>query len=182
MQPSIELMFSWLNTETDQRDPDATSPHVLIMDGQKSLWEEAEKRATTAPVEMLDLLHATGYIWKAAEQFHETKEGKEVFSRFYTTLLLQGRVELVIASLKVFACDGKINTQALKEVEKVCGYFHNNRQRMQYDECLKAGYPIASGVIEGACRYVVKDRMERSGMRWQMRGACHAGFAVYHVK
>jgi hypothetical protein len=42
---------------------------------------------------------------------------------------------------------------------------------MKYDEYLRAGYPIASGVIEGACRHFVKDRMERSGMRWRLAGA-----------
>jgi hypothetical protein len=43
----------------------------------------------------------------------------------------------------------------------------NNLERMRYDEYLAAGYPIASGVIEGACRHLVKDRMERTGMRWR---------------
>ena len=42
---------------------------------------------------------------------------------------------------------------------------------MKYDEYLRKGYPIASGVIEGACRSYVKDRMERSGMRWTREGA-----------
>ena len=53
----------------------------------------------------------------------------------------------------------------------MCGYFTNNAGRMKYDEYLKAGYPIATGVIEGACRHLVKDRMERSGMRWSVEGA-----------
>ena len=42
---------------------------------------------------------------------------------------------------------------------------------MRYHEYLSQGYPIATGVIEGACRYLVKDRMERSGMRWSLAGA-----------
>jgi hypothetical protein len=50
-------------------------------------------------------------------------------------------------------------------------YLQNNAHRMRYDEYLAAGYPIASGVIEGACRQVVKDRMERSGMRWTIESA-----------
>ena len=70
------------------------------MDGQKSLWEEAAKQASTDSVEILDLLHATSYIWKAAEQFYDTKDGKKTFARFYTTLLLQGLVVLVIDSLR----------------------------------------------------------------------------------
>ena len=60
----------------------------------------------------------------------------------------------------------------------VCGYFKKHAHRMRYNEYLAAGYPIASGVIEGACRHLVKDRMERSGMRWRLVGAQ----AMLHVR
>ena len=58
-----------------------------------------------------------------------------------------------------------------KTLAKVCAYLEANRQRMRYDEYLAKGYPIASGVIEGACRHLVKDRMERAGMHWTPQGA-----------
>jgi len=53
-----------------------------------------------------------------------------------------------------------------KTLKKVCAYLESNRERMHYDVYLRKGYPIASGVIEGACRHLVKDRMERAGMHW----------------
>jgi hypothetical protein len=56
-------------------------------------------------------------------------------------------------------------------VDKACGYLEKNAHRMRYQEYLAAGYPVASGVIEGACRHVVVDRMEGTGMRWVMQGA-----------
>ena len=65
----------------------------------------------------------------------------------------------------------KLKGKAATEIQTVCGYFTNNAGRMKYDEYLKGGYPIATGVIEGACRHLVKDRMERSGMRWTVAGA-----------
>ena len=65
----------------------------------------------------------------------------------------------------------KLKGKAATEIQTVCGDFTNNAGRMKYDEYLKAGYPIATGVIEGACRHLVKDRMERSGMRWTVAGA-----------
>ncbi len=76
----------------------------------------------------------------------------------------------------------KLSKKRLEELERICGYFENNRHRMAYNEYLEAGYPIASGVIEGACRHVVKDRMERSGMRWILDGA-HAmlGLRCIHL-
>ena len=58
-----------------------------------------------------------------------------------------------------------------KTIATVCGYFENNAERMRYDEYLAAGYPIATGVIEGACRHVIEDRMEQGGMRWTLAGA-----------
>jgi hypothetical protein len=60
---------------------------------------------------------------------------------------------------------------AAKDLSRICGYLEKNAERMRYDEYLRRGYPIASGVIEGACRHLVKDRMERSGMRWTLEGA-----------
>lgn len=56
-------------------------------------------------------------------------------------------------------------------LDRLCEYLKKNKHRMRYDEYLKAGYPIATGVIEGACRHVIKDRMERTGMRWKVPGA-----------
>ena len=70
-----------------------------------------------------------------------------------------------MASLK------KLKGDPLEQLEAICGYFANNRARMQYDIYLREGYPLATGVIEGACHHLVKDRMERSGMRWTLEGA-----------
>ena len=64
-----------------------------------------------------------------------------------------------------------LSKKRLESLEKVIRYFTTNIDHMQYDEYLKAGYPIGSGVVEGACRHLVKDRMERSGMRWEIEGA-----------
>ena len=55
-----------------------------------------------------------------------------------------------------------------KSVTSAITYFENNRQHMRYDEYLAAGYPIGSGVAQGACHHVVKDRMEGAGMRWEL--------------
>jgi hypothetical protein len=65
----------------------------------------------------------------------------------------------------------KLTGSCRKTVREVIGYFNGNRSRMRYDEYLAAGYPIGSGVIEGACRHLVKDRLERAGMRWIPDGA-----------
>jgi hypothetical protein len=58
-----------------------------------------------------------------------------------------------------------------ERLKGICGYLEKNSVRMRYDLYLASGYPIASGVIEGACRHYVKDRMERAGMHWTKAGA-----------
>lgn len=68
----------------------------------------------------------------------------------------------------------------LEDLEQICGYFRNNASRMAYDEYLAAGYPIASGMIEGACRNVVSDRMERFGMRWVVYGCAWPDIVAQH--
>ena len=56
-------------------------------------------------------------------------------------------------------------------VERIAKYLRRNRPYMRYDEYLRQGLPIASGCVEGACKNLIKDRMERSGMRWGLEGA-----------
>jgi hypothetical protein len=80
-------------------------------------------------------------------------------------------VEGVIRALRRLAGVRGLKRAKKKALDRICGYLHKNRRRMRYDEYLRAGYPIASGVIEGACRHLVKDRMERAGMHWTLEGA-----------
>jgi hypothetical protein len=80
---------------------------------------------------------------------------------------LQGEAQGVIRGIRRMATERGLCGQKLKDVKTACNYLEKNLERMRYDEYLAAGYPIASGVIEGACRHLVKDRMERTGMRWR---------------
>ena len=85
--------------------------------------------------------------------------------------MLEGRVVELIVWFRHWAETRSLPGAGRKTVETVCGYFEANRKRMRYDEYLAAGYPIASFRLEGACRHVVKDRLERTGMHWTVNGA-----------
>jgi len=150
-------------------------PLVCLCDGQTSLWQTIDgvldDDAATRKVEILDLLHACQYVWDAAKVFHSHREQQEAFVRDRMDRLLSGGMAGVIRGLRRMATDRGLRGDRLKAVTKVCGYLEKNASRMKYDEYLRAGYPIATGVIEGACRHLVKDRMERSGMRWTLPGA-----------
>jgi hypothetical protein len=77
----------------------------------------------------------------------------------------------VIHSLRSLATRRRLASASRQAIAVICNYFTKNRERMRYDKYLRKGYPIASGVIEGACRHVIKDRLERTGMSWTRRGA-----------
>ncbi len=101
--------------------------------------------------------------------FHPERSSEaEQFVDHYLKMLLEGKVGFVISGLKKKLDQVSGNKRTTR---KVITYLENNRQYMTYDQYLAAGYPIGSGVVEGACRYVVKDRMERTGMRWEIEGA-----------
>ncbi len=137
-----------------------------------SLWETAnvclEGRAAT---DILDIIHVSGYVWTAAKIFHPHREAQEWFTRDRLGRILHGEVSGVISGLRQMATKQELGKKDRAIIERVCGYFEKNRYRMRYDEYLRAGYPIATGVIEGACRHLVMDRMCRTGMRWGPTGS-----------
>lgn len=173
--PQVETIFGWMAQEVTHRGLSPQRPLILLMDGQESLWNAGldylpEERFEVT--EILDLLHVISYVWRAAHLFHASGSSqafKLVKKQIHR--ILAGEVEKVIRSLRRKATRQGFSGTKREELERVCNYFRNNAERMAYDEYLALGYPIASGVIEGACRTVVNDRMERSGMRWVMPGA-----------
>ena len=111
-------------------------------------------------------------LWAVAHCFH--KEGSAAAGAFVEHRLrdlLQGRVGYVIAGLKRRLRRGELKGERRRVVRSAVEYLENNREHMRYDEYLAAGYPIGSGVAEGACRHLVKDRLEQTGMRWTVDGA-----------
>ena len=167
------LALSWAGNEVQQRRQPGQKL-VCLMDGQSSLWETARLCTDTVPeeerIEILDIVHVSSYVWRAAKAFHTHREHQEAFARERLLRILRGEIKGVIKGLRQMATR-RLDEAGRKEIETVCGYFTTHADRMQYDKYLAAGYPIATGVIEGACRHLVKDRMERSGMRWTQAGA-----------
>ena len=167
--------FGWLDEQLRRRLARRRTrvEVVCLMDGQESLWTMKERmQLDIRTVDILDLLHVTSRIWTAARLFHPRDDkAAEKFVREQTRRILRGKVGTVIHSLRARATRRGLSNAAKSSLEEICGYFHKNRDRMRYDEYLRKGYPIASGVIEGACRHVVKDRLERTGMSWTRPGA-----------
>ncbi len=168
-----DLVFRWMAQEVLRRNPKDQKVIVCLMDGGRSLWKARERHLPREDViELLDVIHVTPRLWDAAHLFH--REGSEEASKFVRQRLLrilQGEIGYVIGGLRQMSTKHQLRAHKATQLRQICRYLEANRHRMNYDEYLAAGYPIASGVIEGACRHVVKDRMERSGMRWTAAGA-----------
>ncbi len=167
-----EVIFPWLGEQVRQRDPSGHKPVVVLMDGQHCLWTDEQKAlAGRSRVEILDLLHATSKLWEVAYAFHAEAAERLTAMKGYTLWLLRGKATGLAILFHYWTDTESLDPAARKKVEAVCAYFEHHQERMRYHEYLAAGYPIASGVIEGACRHVVKDRLERSGMHWTLDGA-----------
>ena len=168
----IHVAMAWIISQIALRQR-AKQILIVLMDGQRSLWETFQLHqsfdARTIPI--LDVLHALTYVWEAAGLFERSEPERKAFTRERLLRILRGEVRGVVRGLRRLGSIRGLSGKAAKDLVGICGYLEANADRMRYDEYLRQGYPIASGVIEGACRHLVKDRMERSGMRWTLEGA-----------
>ena len=167
-----DVIFEWLANEVHQRDPHERRTVVAVMDGETKLRDLQELKIRRA-IGILDIWHATEYLWKLAYCFHrEGIAAAETFVETYLRKLLEGKVNRVLGGIRQMATKrGDLSKPKLEKLEQYLNYFAERREYMKYDEYLAAGYPIGSGVVEGACRHLVKDRMEQTGMRWRIAGA-----------
>lgn len=155
------------------RDPEKQKTVICLTDGEKALRQEQHAWLPRA-VGVLDIWHVMERLWAVAYCFHpEQSPAAEQFVEDRLRALLEGKVGYVLGYFRrLLRRHRKSLSDAKCEVlQSAITYFANNRVYMKYDEYLLAGFPIGSGVAEGACRHVVKDRMELTGMRWVFEGA-----------
>jgi len=166
-------VFGWISDEMAARHAGSNRPIVCIMDGEESLWNMRDVFQEEVPmIDILDLLHVTPRLWDAAFLFHPQGSGPaKSFVRERVLRILHGEVDAVVRGFRRMGTTQGLRGNKRTKLQKICGYFEKNRHRMRYHEYLALGYPIASGVIEGACRHIVKDRLERTGMNWSVPGA-----------
>jgi hypothetical protein len=166
-----DVIFDWLAMELQQRDPREHRTVVAVMDGESKLRDLQELKIKRA-IGILDIWHATEYLWELAYCFHhDGSDEAQAFVETYLRKLLEGKVNRVIGGIRQMATKRDLPNGKWEKVEDCLAYFAARTEYMKYDEYLAAGYPIGSGVVEGACRHLVKDRMEQAGMRWRIAGA-----------
>lgn len=173
--PGLDATFGWLSEEWRKRDPQHARPLVRLMDGEHRLWDAADYYLPTGghpdDADVVDIMHVAEYLWDAATVLETHREHQEAFFHDKLGRILHGEARAVITNLRSLATRRQVRGEKLKTITAACHYFENNMHRMRYDVYLRKGYPIGSGAVEGACRHLVKDRLERTGMRWVREGA-----------
>jgi hypothetical protein len=165
--------------EALRRDPNKTRRWIVLVDGEPKQLRavKAEARGVGVKVTILaDIVHVIEYVWGAARAlFGESNARAEKWVADRLLALLTGRSGGDIAKTIRWweARDKKLDDAAHAAIEKTCRYLANRTRTrlLRYQQALRDGLPIATGVIEGACRYVVKDRTDRTGARWSLTGA-----------
>lgn len=159
-----------------RRDPERNRRWVVLVDGQPDQIKRVQHGARKAGVAItiqLDIVHVLEYLWRAAYAFHpESSPEAEKWVEDRLHALLSGRSAGELAkSLRSMIVRRGLDAKTAKPVVKCASYLVRNARWLHYDRALADGLPIATGVIEGACRHLVQDRMGRTGARWSLTGA-----------
>ena len=161
--------------EAQRRDPGRARVWVALVDGNNQQIDRirAEAEARDTPVRIVvDFIHVVEYVWKAAWCFHaEGDPAAEVWVRAQARQILAGRASIVAAAIRRKATYHGLDPGARKNADTAAGYLLAKKPYLDYPTALAEGWPIATGVIEGACRHLVKDRMDITGARWGLDGA-----------
>ena len=167
---ALERLF----IQVERRKGTHIQHQVALCDGCEALQGRIAQRFSDFTL-VLDFIHANEYLWDVANSlFGEGKNHEPqrlVWMKDHTLQILSGQTRQVIDEFHRLALADETHSAQRTQLNKTANYFERNLSCMDYQSCLAKGWPIASGVIEGACRHFVKDRCELSGMRWSQSGA-----------
>lgn len=175
VQRASEEVTEELFQEALQRDPERQRSWVMLVDGHEGQLEHIHTCIERHRVEVtliLDFIHVLEYLWKAAWCFHAPgSEEAEPWVGDRALQILKGKASDVAAGMRRAATLRQLSAPERKPVDTGADYLLKYRDMLHYDHYLAQGLPIATGVIEGACRHLVKDRMAITGARWRLNSA-----------
>lgn len=173
VQHSIAPMVTAMFDQAEARDPTRRRRWIVLVDGANHQLEcittEAARRGVTIDI-IIDFIHVLEYLWKAAEDLHPTHTARATFVHTTARALLQGHAPRVIADLRA-QLRARTPDQSVNGLNRAVTYLHAKQPYLNYHIALALGWPIATGVIEGACRHLVKDRLDITGARWSLTSA-----------
>ena len=159
--------------EALRRDPKQQRHWVILIDGhphQLGLIKRVMKEKRLKATIVMDFIHVLEYLWKAVWCLFEKGDSKaEKWVEERALKILKGQSGRVARGIKQSA--SKRGLKKREAIDKCARYLQKYEPYMRYDKALSGGYPIASGVIEGACRHLINDRLDVTGARWSLQGA-----------
>ena len=161
--------------EAERRDPQHKREWAVLIDGNNTQIEavtaEADSRGITATI-VIDFIHVLEYLWKAAWSFFDKGEpASEEWVADQARKILRGNSAQVAAGIRRRATTYGYATAERAGADEAARYLDNKKDYLGYATALDKGWPIATGIIEGAARWLVKDRMDITGARWGLEGA-----------
>jgi hypothetical protein len=167
----IERVFD----EAERRDPKHRRTWVALVDGAshqiQRIKYEAKKRGVMVTI-ICDFVHVLQYLWNAASCLHpDDAQAVEQWVHQQATRVLEGHATKVAGVIRRQATNARLDPARRQPADEAANYLTNLAPYLDYPTALGNGWPIATGIIEGACRHLVKDRMDITGARWGLAGA-----------
>ena len=161
--------------QAEARDPVHRRRWVVLVDGAEHQLDliraEAARRGVTISI-LIDLIHVLEYIWKAAWSLHAAGDpAAEDWVAVKALAVLTGNSAQVAAGITAEAEAAGLTASQRHGADTCVHYLTSKHEFLHYDQALAAGWPIATGVIEGACRHLIGDRLDIGGARWGLDGA-----------
>ncbi len=161
--------------EGQRRNPDGARKNVVLLDGDEKQLDNVEAEATKRGMRItvvFDLIHVIHYLWLIAVLLcHDDRTAADVWIAHILKQLLTRHPLDVVATIRQTATNRKLTRADREQLDAALEYLRKNSTRIHYARFLAEGLPIATGVIEGACRYLVQDRLGITGARWGLADA-----------
>ena len=161
--------------QAERRDPGQARTWVALVDGNNQQIDRIHAEASSRGIKvtiLIDLIHVLEYLWSAAWCFFpEADPAAEAWVRQRALAILDGHARQVAAGIRRRATATQLPAGKRRKADQCAKYLVNKAEYLDYPAALTAGWPIATGIIEGACRHLVADRMDITGARWSVDGA-----------
>ena len=161
--------------QAEARDPARRRTWVVLVDGAEHQLDliraEAARRGVAIHI-VIDLIHVLEYLWKAAWSLHPAADpAAEDWVAVKALAVLAGDSARAAAEITAEADAAGLTAAQRNGADTCVRYLTSEQEFLRYDQALAAGWPIATGVIEGACRHLIGDRLDTTGARWGLDGA-----------
>lgn len=148
------------------------APYIGLADGAKDNWTYLEQYTD---VNILDYWHACEYLTKASKAFSRSKAEQVTWAKKARKKLKNNKTgpKALLREMSKQSRTARLSKSAREQLDIAITYFKNHLHQMQYSEYQEKDYPIGSGITEAACKVIVKQRTNQSGMRWSIKNAQH---------